>query len=118
MARIRKSATQIMVKADTRLSNLKSIAKALDLGNNLTAATLETALTNAREALDKYNGILANADEQPNVFNAAEKVLKDVNERMLDAVGVKYGKDSDEYEKAGGVRKSERKRAVRKPKTP
>jgi len=31
------------------------------------------------------------------------------------AVGAVYGKDSDQYEKAGGVRKSERKRPVRKP---
>jgi hypothetical protein len=27
---------------------------------------------------------------------------------MLAAVGVKYGKDSNEYEEAGGTRKSER----------
>jgi hypothetical protein len=30
-------------------------------------------------------------------------------ETMLTGVGVKYGKDSNEYEKAGGVRTSERK---------
>ena len=30
-------------------------------------------------------------------------------------VASKYGKDSDEYEKAGGVRKSERKRPMRPP---
>jgi hypothetical protein len=29
-------------------------------------------------------------------------------------VAYKFGKESDEYEKAGGVRKSERKRPVRK----
>ena len=32
---------------------------------------------------------------------------------MLTGVGVKYGKDSNEYEKAGGVRTSERKKPVR-----
>ena len=30
-------------------------------------------------------------------------------------VGLKYGKDSNEYEKAGGVRTSERKKPVRTP---
>ncbi len=116
MPRSRKAATPIMIKADTRLANCQSIDPTLDLGNSLTNKTLETALTNSRTELDKYNGLLADADAQLNVFNATEKILKDVNERMLEAVGVKFGKDSDEYEKAGGVRKSERKKAVRKPK--
>jgi hypothetical protein len=37
---------------------------------------------------------------------------------MLAGVAAKYGKDSDEYEKAGGVRKSERKRPTRTPVAP
>ena len=37
--------------------------------------------------------------------------------RMLTGVATEYGKDSPEYEAAGGVRKSERKKPVRKPKT-
>ena len=37
---------------------------------------------------------------------------------MLAAVGVEYGKNSTEYELAGGTRKSERKAPVRKAKTP
>ena len=36
---------------------------------------------------------------------------------MLAAVGVEYGKNSTEYELAGGTRKSERKAPVRKAKT-
>lgn len=43
-----------------------------------------------------------------------EKQLRDLSERMLIAVAAKYGKNSYEYEMAGGVRKSERKRPVRK----
>jgi hypothetical protein len=38
-----------------------------------------------------------------------------MHERMLIAVAAKYGKYSDEYEKAGGKRKSERKRPTREP---
>jgi hypothetical protein len=33
---------------------------------------------------------------------------------MLNGVSVRFGKDSNEYEKAGGIRKSERKKPVRK----
>ena len=40
--------------------------------------------------------------------------MRDYSERILLAVAVKYGRDSNEYEMAGGVRKSERKRPVRK----
>jgi hypothetical protein len=35
---------------------------------------------------------------------------------MLAGVASKFGKNSDEYEKAGGKKKSERKGPVRKPK--
>ncbi|MBK9564341.1 MAG: hypothetical protein IPO37_03865 [Saprospiraceae bacterium] len=35
---------------------------------------------------------------------------RDFRERMLTAIAFIYGKDSDEYVAAGGIRKSERKR--------
>ncbi|MDF5737696.1 MULTISPECIES: hypothetical protein [unclassified Nostoc] len=35
---------------------------------------------------------------------------------MLLSVAAKYGKNSDEYKMAGGVRRSDRKRPVRQPK--
>ncbi len=47
-------------------------------------------------------------------FDNLEKELKDWNGRMLAGVGSEFGKDSPEYEAAGGVRKSERKKPARK----
>ncbi|MDF3057635.1 MAG: hypothetical protein K0R17_1850 [Rariglobus sp.] len=44
-----------------------------------------------------------------NDLESAEKTLDDLSSRMLAGVGVKYGKNSDEYEKAGGTRPDERK---------
>lgn len=41
-------------------------------------------------------------------------LIRDYSERILLGVAMKYGKNSDEYEMAGGIRKSERKRPVRK----
>ena len=49
-----------------------------------------------------------------NNFLAEEASLRDLSERMLAGVAAVYGKNSDQYEQAGGVRKSERKRPVRK----
>lgn len=51
-------------------------------------------------------------------FNAAEAGLRDLTERMLAAVSAKFGRASNEYEQAGGKRKSDRKRAVRATATP
>ena len=44
----------------------------------------------------------------------AEKTLMALSEKMLLGVAFEYGKDSAEYEMAGGVRKSQRKRPVRR----
>jgi hypothetical protein len=42
--------------------------------------------------------------------------LKDWNERILSGVATKYGKNSSQYEMAGGVKKSERKKQTPKQK--
>ena len=49
-------------------------------------------------------------DEKANKLAASEKTLQDLSERVLAGVAARFGKDSNEYEKVGGVRKSERKR--------
>src|SRR6185503_4965799 len=56
--------------------------------------------------------------DQHNALLAAEKALGDLSERMLAGVAARFGKNSSYYEQAGGVRMSERKRPVRKPKAP
>jgi hypothetical protein len=45
------------------------------------------------------------------ILDRFEKELADFSDTMLKAVGVKYGFDSIEYEKAGGTRKSDKKRS-------
>ena len=57
-------------------------------------------------------------DGQLNDLTDGEKALADLSERMLGGVASKFGKNSSEYEMAGGVRKSDRKRPVRKAKAP
>ena len=103
--------------AKVRLASIKSIDPVFDLGNGKTAAAYQTAIDNSQTDLDKYNTQLSQVDDAYNKHLASEKVLKNVSEAMLIGVADKFGKDSDEYEKAGGKKKSERKRPVRKPKT-
>ncbi|WP_218079706.1 hypothetical protein [Anthocerotibacter panamensis] len=113
----KKRGSKDLEKAQTRATGLASIDPALDLGDGMTLAAYTALITEMRGQLEKYNIALANIDEIGNTVDALEKRLADYSERMLAGITLKYGKDSSQYEKAGGIRKSERKRPVRKPKT-
>jgi ATP phosphoribosyltransferase regulatory subunit HisZ len=113
MARL-KSSSAVTEKAQTRLASLSSIDSALDLGSGLTLAAYRADIQDAQATLEAYNNLLSQADEAANQLHAAEADLRSLSERMLAGVAAKYGKDSNEYEMAGGVRKSEIKRPARK----
>jgi hypothetical protein len=102
-----------LVKAEERVKKLGAINSTLEVGG-LTLPAYQGQVDAARTLLDRYNALLTEADLLADQFDNAETGLKDWSERMLAGVGVKYGKDSPEYEAAGGVRKSERKKPVRK----
>jgi hypothetical protein len=116
MAFKRKS-SQVVADAQTRAANLKSISPTLDLGSGLTLTAYKAKITAAEAALEAYNIQLAKADAFGNDFKAVEKELSALSTRMLAGTGVKYGKDSNEYEMAGGTRSSEIKRG-KKPEEP
>jgi CII-binding regulator of phage lambda lysogenization HflD len=113
MARTKKESV-ILAKAEQRLNGLKSIDATLDLGSGVTVAALQQSVTTLKQTLEDYNQMLSQLDEKLNLVSGQEKALRDLVERCLSGVAARYGKDSSEYEKAGGVRKSERKRPVRK----
>ena len=116
MSRLKRSSKEL-VKAQSRATNLLSIDAQLDLGSGLTLTAYQAAITALQGKLDKYNNLLSEVDALNNDILAGEKAMAALSERMLNGVGVKFGKDSNEYEMAGGVRKSERKKPTRKPKT-
>jgi len=88
-----------------------------DLGSGVTVENGETLLIDARKLLADCNASLAVSDGLLTAFGLKEKELKKFNSKVLPAGGLKYGKDSTEYEKLGGVRESERKRPIKKAKT-
>ncbi len=96
-------------KAQKRLAGLESISSTLDLGNGLTVANYAAKIQQAEAMVDAYNQVLSQADASTSSVKQADKELRDLTERMLEAVATVYGKDSLEYKKAGGTRKSERK---------
>ncbi|MBC7796662.1 MAG: hypothetical protein H7Z37_07310 [Pyrinomonadaceae bacterium] len=114
MPKTRKSATRTMNDASVRLAGIKSIDQKIDFQNGISASIYANKINEVETAMEEYNTALAMADEKLNTFTAAELELREMNERVLISVAAKYGKDSDEYEKAGGTRKSERKRPAKK----
>jgi CII-binding regulator of phage lambda lysogenization HflD len=109
MSRMKKTVSHVE-QAVTRLAALKSIDVKMDMGNGLDIPKYETAIKDLQTKLERYNTTLSMVDEQLNQVQVSELTLRDLSERMLAGVASKYGKNSDEYEKAGGKKKSERRR--------
>jgi hypothetical protein len=114
MGRLKRK-SKAVEKARKRLAGMKAIDPALDLGNGLTVASVETQIDSAESALDDYNQELAVSDEGLNSVQEIEKNLDTTSANILSATKLKYGNNSSEYEEVGGTRASERKRPVRKP---
>ena len=100
-------------KADARATALSSINPALELGESLTLAAYKAKIIATRTALEAYNTLLSNADAALVALEQSESELADLSERMLKGVASEFGRDSVEYEKAGGVRKSKIKRGTK-----
>lgn len=113
MAR-QKKLSDPLEKASQRLNALRSIDPALDLGGGLTLSAFESKITAARTALDAYNSLLTQVDAAYNQFLASEEAVNEFSQRMLSGIASRFGKDSDQYEQAGGTRASERKKYTRK----
>ncbi|MGF1569737.1 MAG: hypothetical protein ACFCVD_17000 [Nodosilinea sp.] len=110
-----KRTSKVLSEAEKRAAGIQAIEMALDLGNGITAQGYTQAIEALRQKLSAYNETLSLADQAANTVTEAERAIRDYFERILLGVATKYGKDSNEYEMAGGVRKSDRKRPVRKP---
>jgi hypothetical protein len=110
MARRKLARVLDLEKGLTRLAAVKSIDVNLDLGNNITTANYQTVIDAFQTKLSAYNTALSTVDDLYNDCIAQIDLLKDWNERVLTGVATKYGKNSSQYEMAGGVRKSERKK--------
>jgi uncharacterized protein YciW len=106
MAR-RKRTSKVVAKARMRAVLLTSISETLELTEELTLADYRAHITAVEQRLAAYNMKLAELDGMLNDLEAAEKGLNEHTKRMLAAVGVVYGRDSNEYEQAGGTRQSE-----------
>ena len=114
MARKKLSRVVALEKARTRLAAIKSIDNTLDLGSGVTARNYEDHINSLNADLEAYNTALSTVDNLYNNCISKIDAIKDWNERILAGVATKYGKNSTQYEMAGGVKKSDRKKPTQK----
>ncbi|MDZ8262852.1 hypothetical protein [Nostoc sp. ChiQUE01b] len=107
----RKRNSIALTKAERRIEGMQTINLQLDFGNGFSIATYNTKVLELREKLAAYNQARTMVDKTQNALVNAERDLNDYSEQMLLSVASRYGKNSDEYEMAGGTRKSDRKKA-------
>jgi len=93
-----------------RLERIKAINPPINFGTGFSIADFETDLNDLRLILGNYNTSIGASDQLATQLREKEKSVRDKRERVLTAIAFIYGKDSDEYVAAGGIRKSERKR--------
>ncbi len=93
-----------------RIDRVKAINPVPNFGTGVSMADFETSINELRTELGLYNTSIGLTDQRLTRVKMHEKKVRDFRERMLTAIAFIYGKDSDEYVAAGGIRKSERKR--------
>ncbi|MBW4456255.1 MAG: hypothetical protein KME55_28120 [Nostoc indistinguendum CM1-VF10] len=108
-----KRTSRVLEKAELRASGMKSIVPSIKFEQDYTLEKLIESIEQLRNKLDVHNSALAIVDSSLTEVEGMEKNLSQLSEKMLMVVAIKYGKDSAEYEMAGGVRNSDRLRKMR-----
>ncbi|MDZ8025929.1 MAG: hypothetical protein RMX65_000875 [Nostoc sp. DedQUE01] len=99
-----------LTKAERRIEGMQTINSELDFGNGFSITTYNTKVIELREKLAAYNQAQTIVHKTQNALVEAERGLNTYSEQMLLNVASRYGKNSDEYEMAGGTRRSDRKK--------
>jgi len=107
----RKRNSIALTKAERRIEGMQTINPELNFSNGFSIATYNTKVIELREKLAAYNQAQTIVDKTHNTLIEAERELNTYSEQMLLNVASRYGKTSDEYEMAGGTRRSDRKKA-------
>jgi hypothetical protein len=98
--------SKALEKAEARVKGMQSIGETIDLGNGISLDNYAAQTQALREKVDAYNALVKSLEQLRQTIAQDEKELNDFSEHMLLGVGALYGKQSKQYEKAGGSRKS------------
>jgi hypothetical protein len=108
---MKKKRSKVIETATVRAGGMELIAPVIDFGDGLNVPGYKAAIADTQGKQATYNALLSQADEAKLQFEAAQANLGDLSDRMLAAVGGKFGRDSGEYLKAGGRPKTRRRKA-------
>ncbi|MEH1932208.1 MAG: hypothetical protein V7L14_00410 [Nostoc sp.] len=108
-----KRTSRVLEKAELRSAGLKAIDSNMDFGDNCGLKNLTQSIEQLRTMLDAYNIAIAMIDSSKTKIDEMEKTLSNLTDKIVRGVAFKYGKNSSEYELAGGIRDSERVRKSR-----
>ncbi|BAZ47430.1 hypothetical protein NIES4103_00310 [Nostoc sp. NIES-4103] len=103
-----KRTSRILEKAELRTAGMKSIVPTIKFDDECNLDKLIESIEQLRKKIDIYNTALSVVDSSKTEIKEMEKKLSQLSEKMLMVVAIKYGKDSPEYEMAGGIRISDR----------
>ena len=109
----RKRTSRVLENAELKSAGLKAIDLNLDFGDACSLTKLTQLIEELRAKIDAHNTAVSAVDSCKTQIEQLEKSLGNLCEKLLIGVAFKYGKDSQEYEIAGGVRTSERIRKSR-----
>ncbi len=109
----RQRTSKILEKVKFRVAGLKAIDPNIRFDDNYNLQNLTQLMDQVENILNNYNDAIAVIDSSKKKLDEMEKTLSNLSDKMLVGVGFRYGKNSDEYELAGGVRDSERVRKGR-----
>ncbi|MCF2151648.1 hypothetical protein IQ276_035630 [Desmonostoc muscorum LEGE 12446] len=110
---LKKRKSSVLEKVESRAAGMKLIDPSLKLDDDYSLAKLLESMELLRNKLDVHNNALALADSSLTEVEEMEKDLTTLSQKMLMLIAIKYGKDSPQYETAGGVRDSDRLRKMR-----
>ncbi|MBL1201217.1 MAG: hypothetical protein FWK04_19595 [Nostoc sp. GBBB01] len=103
----RKRTSRVLENAELKFAGVKAIDTNLDIGDNYNTIKFAQLIEELRTKLENHNTILSTIDSSKIELEQLEKKLVSYCENMMMGIGFKYGKDSREYQMAGGVRRSE-----------
>lgn len=89
------------------IERFQKLNKPFEFNANTSLAKLVTTNNEYKAAIDTKNATLAQADEDTLVLSEKDSALAKMRISFRIQIGDLYGKDSDEYVWAGGVRQSE-----------
>jgi hypothetical protein len=104
----KKKTSSVLDKTEQRILGFQAIDPNLDFGSTVNLSQLSNLTAQLRNQVNQYNMLLTQLDSAKDDIETLEKTVREASERMVSGIAFRYGKDSREYEIAGGVRKSDR----------